>query len=90
MDIGEGQAFLTHLAIEEHNLASTQNLALSALLFLICNVLCQELGLVDSLRAKPSQNVPTMLSCAEVQAVLHEISDIHQLMTNLYPAAACA
>ena len=54
---GEVQAFLTHLALEEHISASTQNQALSALLFLYRNVLSQELGLVDSVRGKPYENV---------------------------------
>jgi len=83
MGTGEVQAFLTHLALEEHISASTQNQALSALLFLYRNVLSQELGLVDSVRAKPSQHVPTVLSRAEVQAVLHEMSGIHLLMARL-------
>ena len=47
MGTGEVQAFLTHLALEEHISASTQNQALSALLFLYRNVLSQELGLVE-------------------------------------------
>ena len=41
MGTGEVQAFLTHLALEEHISASTQNQALSALLFLYRNVLSQ-------------------------------------------------
>jgi site-specific recombinase XerD len=83
MGTGEVQVFLTHLALEEHISASTQNQALSALLFLYRNVLSQELGPVDSVRAKPSQHVPTVLSRAEVQAVLHEMSGIHLLMARL-------
>ncbi len=70
MGTGEVQAFLTHLALEEHISASTQYQALSALLFLYRDALSQELGLADSVRAKPSQHVPTVLSHAEVQAVL--------------------
>ena len=58
----EVQAFLTHLALEEHISASTQNQALSALLSLYRIVLSQELGLGYSLRAKPSQHVFTVLS----------------------------
>jgi integron integrase len=83
MGTGEVQAFLTHLALEEHISASTQNQALSALLFLYRHVLNLELGPVDSVRAKPSQHVPTVLSRAEVQAVLHEMSGIYLLMARL-------
>ncbi len=70
MGTGEVQAFLTHLAMEEHISASTQNQALSALLFLYRNVLGQELGPVNSVRAGPFQHVPTVLSRAEVQTAL--------------------
>ncbi len=83
MSAGEVQAFLTHLALEEHISVSTQNQALSALLFLYRNVLSQELGLVELVRAKPSQRVPTVLSSAEVQAVMHERSGIYLLIARL-------
>ena len=53
------------------------------MLFLYRNVLSLELGLVDSVRARPSQHVPTVLIRAEVQAVLHEMSGIHLLMARL-------
>ncbi len=49
MGNGEVQAFLlTHLALDKHISATTQNQALSALPFLYRNVLSQELGSVDS------------------------------------------
>ena len=83
MGASEVQAFLTHRALEEHISASTQNQALSALLFLYRNVLSQELGPVDSVRAKPSQHVPTVLSRVEVQALLLEMSGIYLLMARL-------
>ena len=57
--------------------------ALCTLLFLYRNVLSLELGLVDSVHAKPSQHVPTVLNCGEVQAVIHETSDIHLMMAHL-------
>lgn len=83
MGTGEAQAYLTHQALEEHISASTQNQAHSALLFLHRNVLSQVFGLVDSVRAKPSQPVPTVLSRAELLAVLHEMSGIHLLIASL-------
>ena len=49
----EIQAFLTHLAVTEHIAASTQNQALSAILFLYRAVLYQELDYpIDAVRAK--------------------------------------
>ncbi len=51
MGAPEVQAFLTHLAVPENVAASTQNQALSALLFLYREVLHQDLGPINALRA---------------------------------------
>ena len=53
MGVPEIEAFLSHLAVEGNVSASTQNQALSALLFLYKHVLKQELDShIDSIRAK--------------------------------------
>ena len=53
MGVPEIEAFLSHLAVEGNVSASTQNQALSALLFLYKHVLKQELdSRIDSIRAK--------------------------------------
>ena len=54
MGAPEVEAFLTHLAVHEQVSASTQNQALSALLFLYQEVLGIPLGNVHALRAKKS------------------------------------
>jgi Phage integrase, N-terminal SAM-like domain len=55
MGRAEIEAFLTYLAVDRKVAASTQNQALSALLFLYQDVLHQEVGSVDAVRArKPS------------------------------------
>jgi len=66
MDVPEIQAFLTHLAVDQNMAASTQNQALSALLFLYREVLEQEFhGPIDQIRAKrPRRRVPTVLTRA--------------------------
>ena len=46
MERAEIEAFLTHVAVERHVAASTQNQALSALLFLYKAVLHQEVEVV--------------------------------------------
>ncbi len=51
MGVTEVEAFLSHLAVVDNVAASTQNQALSALLFLYKFVLEQELTSVDALRA---------------------------------------
>jgi Phage integrase, N-terminal SAM-like domain len=49
----ELETFLTHLAVQEQVAASTQNQALSAILFLDREVLKQDLGIsIDAVRAK--------------------------------------
>ncbi len=53
----EVEAFLTHLAVEKNVAASTQNQALSALLFLYRHVLKKELeGPMDSVWARKSRD----------------------------------
>jgi site-specific recombinase XerD len=74
MGIEEVQAFLSHLAVVENVAASTQNQALSALLFLYKVVLDQELEPVDALRAKKSWYLPTVLTKLEVQAIINQMS----------------
>jgi hypothetical protein len=51
MGAPEVEAFLTHLAVDGNVAASTQNQALCAILFLYNNVLNQELGKLDAIRA---------------------------------------
>jgi integron integrase len=80
----EIQAFLTHLAVNEHIAASTQNQALSALLFLYRAVLRQELDYpLDPVRAKKPQRLPTVLTKAETLKVIRHLSGDHQLMAKL-------
>lgn len=80
----EVAAFLTHLAVEGHVAASTQNQALAALLFLYREVLHQELDYpIDSVRARESQHLPAVLTREEVRRVLAQLSGIHQLLGKL-------
>jgi site-specific recombinase XerD len=61
MNVTEIEAFLNHLAMEEHVAASTQNQALSALLFLYRDVLAVDLARpVDALRAHKPKRLPTV------------------------------
>jgi len=84
MGAPEIEAFLTHLAVEEHVAASTQNQALSALLFLYREVLGQELDIsINAVRAKKPKRLPTVLTREEVQRVLAQLSGVHLLMAQL-------
>jgi site-specific recombinase XerD len=60
------EAFLTHLAVQQKVAASTQNQALSALLFLYRDVLRQPLdGPIDAIRARKPKRLPTVLTKEE-------------------------
>jgi integron integrase len=83
MGTAEVEAFLTHLAVKENVAASTQNQALSALLFLYREVLRQDLGPIDALRAKKPKRLPTVLTKQEVRRVLGHLLGTHQLMAKL-------
>ena len=78
-------AFLTHLAVEENVAASTQNQALSALLFLYNDVLEQDLkrDLIDAVRAKKPKRLPVVLTRDEAMAVLTALSGTSQLIARL-------
>lgn len=71
----EVNRFLTHLAIKEKVSASTQNQALSALLFLYRFVIGRPLGeLGDVIRARKSKRLPVVLTREEVKVVLNKLS----------------
>lgn len=80
----EIETFLTHLAVQRHVAASTQNQALNALVFLYREVLKIELsGQINAVRVKKPPKLPTVLTPHEVQQVLHGLSGVHQLMGKL-------
>jgi hypothetical protein len=80
----EVSAFLTHLAVESEVAASTQNQALSALLFLYRELLLQPLSedLTITYAKRPTY-LPTVLSREEARAVLAALSGTHHLMASL-------
>lgn len=80
----EVRSYLSHLATDKHIAASTQNVALSALLFLYNIVLQQPLGnIADVVRAKRPKRVPTVLTRSEVQRVLAHGTGMNALVLKL-------
>ena len=76
MGAAEVEAFLSHLAVERHVSANTQNQALAAVLFLYQQVLGMKLPWMDSItRAKKSQRLPVVLNRLEVQQLLACLDD---------------
>jgi integron integrase len=84
MGIAEVEAFLSHLAVQGKVAASTQNQALSALLFFYHQVLEIELPRVNAVRAKRGERLPVVLSVAEVRRVISIIPPgVNRLMVEL-------
>src|SRR5437588_3555354 len=77
-------AFLTHLARDGKVAASTQNQALSALLFLYKEVLKQEIGWLEGVqRAKRPARLPVVLTRDEVHKIFAHLHGTHRLMAGL-------
>jgi integron integrase len=86
LDMGpkEVSSFLTHLAVHRHVSASTQNQALSALVFLYREVLGRDVGwLADLVRAKRPKRLPVVLTRPEVASVLDRLQGVTWLMASL-------
>ena len=85
-EMGEDEinAFLSHLATERKVSASTQNQALSALLFLYRNVLGKELPYIEGIvRARAPRRVPVVLSRDEVNRVFAEVQGTPRVILML-------
>lgn len=85
-DISDDAArdFLTDLAVKNNVVASTQNQAFNALLFLFRHILKRDYELGDSVvRAKVSKYIPTVLTRVEVDAVLGEFKFPHDLIVSM-------
>ncbi len=84
MGAPEVEAFLSHLAITANVSASTQNLALSSILFLYREVLEVDLPWLEGVtRAKKPQRLPVVLTREEVRQLLAHMDGIHHMMASL-------
>jgi len=84
MGTNEIRQYLSHLANVGQVSASTQNQALSALLFLYREVLGMELPFIEGIeRAKRPRSVPVVLTKEEVSRVLACLTHTHHLMASL-------
>jgi integron integrase len=84
MGAPEMTRFLTALVVDQRVSASTQNQALSALLFLYRDVLELDVPWLDGVvRARRPQRLPVVLTRAEVRAVLERLTGAPRLMAHL-------
>lgn len=83
MGAAEVQEFISHLATDQDVAASTQNQALSAVLFLYRHVLQIDLGPLQITHAQRPQRLPAVLTNEETVRVLNQLSGTHKLMAQL-------
>lgn len=86
LEMGEAEInqFLTDLAVNKKVSASTQNQALSALLFLYQHVLKKPLEWIDpAVRAKKPKRLPVVLTREEVKAILALMEGAPKLVATL-------
>ena len=84
MGAAEVEAFLTHLAVDRHVAASTQNQAKSAILYLYKQVLGVELPWLDDVvQAKTPRRLPVVLTAPEVRSLLLPMQGTTGLIAQL-------
>ena len=84
MGPAEVRDFLTHLAVARKVAASTQNQALSALLFLYREVLKRQLPWIDDVeRVKRPPKLPVVFTPEEARAVIEQLEGAARTMTLL-------
>jgi integron integrase len=83
MGAPEINQFLSNLANQRQVASSTQNQALCAILFLYKEILNQDFGELEIIRAKKPERLPVVLTVEEVRLVLNHLSGIPWLMVNL-------
>lgn len=77
-------AFLNWLAVDRNVVASTQNQALCAIIFLYDHILEQPLGRLHNLqRAKETQHIPVVLSAQEARHILKQLSGVRKIIVSL-------
>jgi integron integrase len=89
-EMGEAEinAFLTHLAVDGKVSSSTQNQALSAILFLYRHILGREVGQIgEVIRARRPRHLPVVMNREEVKTVIsHLYGEKKIIATLLYGA----
>jgi integron integrase len=78
------KSFLEHLAVSRKVSASTQKVALNALIFLFREVLGRDVeNILSFTRASSKQRIPTVLSVDEIKCLLGEMNGRSRLMASL-------
>jgi len=80
----EIRAYLSHLAVNRNVAASTQNVALAALLFLYRDVLKKNLARIEDIeRARLPTRLPVVFTREEVRALMKRLSGVDLIAASL-------
>ena len=77
------RAFLSYLAVTRNVAATTQNQAFHAVLFLLREVMKQEMTDLQSVRAKRGPKLPVVLSVDEVSRIFSAVAGTRRLLLEL-------
>jgi len=85
MGVTEINQFITHLVVERKASASTQNQAMSAILFLYRSVIKVELDeeALGFSRPKKGKRVPVVLSSQEARAIISSMTGVYKLLVQI-------
>ncbi len=84
MGNAEIQRYLTHLAVKGKVSSSTQNQALSALIFLYRHVLkTEQVDSINAIRAKRPERLPVVMTHEEAMSVINAMQKTHWIMGML-------
>ncbi len=85
MRVPEINQFITHLVVERKASASTQNQAISAVLFLYRNLLSIDLDetTLAFIRPKKGKRIPTVLSKEEARVIIANLTGPYKLMVQI-------
>jgi len=85
MGVPEINQFITHLVVERKASASTQNQALSAVLFLYRNVLKIELDEkeIGFSRPKKGKRMPVVLSAKEARDIINNLTGVYKILVQI-------
>lgn len=78
------ESYLTHLAVKRNVSASTQNQALSSILYLYKNIIKKEVGWLDDVvRARRSRRLPVVFTKSEIREIFNHLEGVPKLICSL-------
>jgi integron integrase len=83
MGMADVEAFLTHLSVNRHCSASTQRIALNALVYLYKRFMGLDISDLHFTPASAPRRLPVVYSREEISAIFLKLQGVHRLMVEL-------